>query len=98
MAVQYSRTVTLTSDLTTIAYGFRPTYVRIDASTANTAYFNFAGLATTNSSTASDAWQLTSGAPPLLIANPERNGMSSSFTARAAVGVTAVIRIEATRL
>lgn len=103
MAQQFSRSVTLSSDLSTIAYGFRPTYVRIDASTANTAYlsFNSTQVATTASSTDSNSFQLTSGAQPLVInglGHGERNGMSTGFTGLAAVGLTAVIRVLAVRL
>lgn len=102
MAQQFSRNVTLTSDLSTIAYGFRPTYVRIDASTALTAYlsFNTTQVATTASSTDSNSWQLTSGASPLVIYSQgsERNGLSSGFTAIASTGSTALIRVLALRV
>jgi hypothetical protein len=105
MAQQYSRTVTLTSDLSTIAYGFRPTYVRIDPSTAGTAFLALGGfgstlVATTNSTTDSLSYQLTSGAIPLVIDGhgKERNGMSSGFTAIGATGTSTVIRILAVRL
>ena len=102
MAQQYSRNVTLTSDLSTIAYGFRPTYIRIEASTAATAYlsFNSTQIATTASSTDSNSWQLTSGAAPIVIFSQggERNGMSSGFTAIASTGSTALIRVLALRV
>jgi hypothetical protein len=102
MAQQFSRSVTLTSDLSTIAYGFRPTYIRIEASTANTAFlsFNSTQIATTASSTDSNSWQLTSGAPPLVVQSQgvERNGLSSAFTAIASTGSTTLIRVLAVRL
>lgn len=101
MAQQFSRNVTLTSDLSTIAVGFRPTYIRVDASTAGTAYlsFNSTQIATTASSTDSNSWQLTSGNPkPLELSNPISNGMTSIFTAIASTGSTCLIRVLALRV
>lgn len=100
MAQQYGRNVSLTSDLTTIDWGFRPTYIRIDASTANTAYLSFStAVATTVSSGLSGSYQLTSGNPaPIEIRHLDANGMSSALTAIAAVTTTAVIRVLALRI
>jgi hypothetical protein len=101
VAQQFSRNVALTSDLSTIAFGFRPTYIRIDASTAATAYlsFNSTQIATTASSTDSNSFQLTSGsAAPLVLSNPVANGMTSALTAIAATGSTATIRVLALRV
>lgn len=101
MAEQYSRNVSLTSDLSTIAFGFRPNFIRIDASTAGTAYlsFNSTQIATTASSTDSNSFQLTSGnAAPLVFSNPVSNGLTSKLTAIAATGSTAVVRVLAVRI
>lgn len=99
MAQQFSGTIAVTSDLTTVAYGFRPTFIRIDSATANTAYlsFNSTIAATTASSL---GYPLTSGAPPILIDGHgrERNGMSSAFTAITVAGSTATIRVLAVRI
>lgn len=97
---QFGALVTLTSDLTTIDVGFRPNSVRIDASTAGTAYLNFStAVATTVSSGLSGSFQLTSGNPaPLVFDRPIANGMSSRFTAIAATGATAIVRVLAVRI
>ena len=101
MAQQFSATVSLTSDATTVAPGFRPTYLRVDASTLNTAFLNFSStiIATTASSL---GYPLTSGATPLVIGNPSApmvNGMSSQlFTAVTSAGGTTVIRVLAIRI
>lgn len=99
MAQQYSRALTLTSDLSTVAFGFRPTYISVSATTAGTAYLCFStAVATTNSSTDSASYQLTSGAAPLVFSWPNVAGMSSQFTAIASTGTTGVIRVLATRV
>ena len=97
---QFGANVTLTSDLSTIDFGFRPNSIRIDASTAGTAYLNFStAVATTVSSGAAGSFQLTSGHPaPIVFSNPVANGMSSRLTAIAATGSTAVIRVLAVRI
>jgi len=99
MAQMFTATVSLTSDLSTIAYGFRPTSIRIDSATAGTAFLNFNStiIATTASSL---GYALTSGAPPLVFDGHgnERNGMSSGFTAISATGTTTIIRVLAVRI
>ncbi len=96
MAQQFTASVSLTTDLTTVAIGFRPTYLRVDASTANTAFMNFSTVVATTAS--SLGYALTSGAPPLVIFNTERNGMSGGFTAVSSSGGTTVIRVFAVRI
>lgn len=99
MAQHFSGTVSLSSDATTVAYGFRPNYVRIEASTANITFLNFSStiIATTASSL---GFALTSGAAPLVFDGhgAERNGMSSQFTAVTSAGGTTVIRVLAVRI
>lgn len=96
MAQQFTNTVSLTSDASTIAYGFRPTYLRVESSTAGTAFLNFSTVIATTAS--SLGFQLTSGAFPLVIANPAVNGMSSQFTAITSTSLTTVIRVLAVRI
>jgi hypothetical protein len=103
MSQQFSRLIALSSDATTISFSMRPTYLRIESSTAGTAFlsFNTTQIATTASSTDSNSWQLTSGAAPLVIDRPgqmSNNGMSSAFTAIASTGSTATIRVLAVRV
>ena len=99
MAQMFTGTVTLTSDLTTVAYGFRPNFIRIDPTTLNTAFlsFNSTIIATTASSL---GYAFTSGAPPLTFDGhgAERNGLSSGFTAISSSGGSTVIRVLAVRI
>jgi hypothetical protein len=98
VAQQFGQNVTLTSDLSTIAFGFRPNFIRIDASTAGTAYLNFSTAAASTGSTGG-SFQLTSGnSAPIVLSNPVANGMSSALTAIAAASSTAVIRVIALRI
>jgi len=97
LAQQFSASVSLTTDLTTVAFGFRPTYIRVEPSTANTAFLNFSTIIATTAS--SLGFALTSGAVPLVIANPIVNGMSSAgFTAVSSSGGTTIIRVFAVRI
>ena len=97
MAQQFTGTISLTSDATTIAAGFRPTYLRVDASTLNTAFLSFSTIIATTASTI--GYPLTSGAPALIpIPMPVVNGMSSQFTAVTSAGGTTVIRVLAIRI
>ena len=99
MAQQFTATVSLTTDVTTVAPGFRPTYLRIDATTLNTAFLNFSStvLATTASSL---GYPFTSGSSPLVLSvvGADVNGMSSQFTAVSSSGGTTVIRVLAIRI
>jgi len=99
MAQMFTGSVSLTSDLSTIAYGFRPNYIRVDSATAGTAFisFNTTVVATTASSL---GYALTSGAFPLVFDGhgAERNGMSTGFTAVTSSGGTTVIRVLAVRI
>lgn len=97
MAQQFSAAVTLSTDLTTVTFGFRPTYIRVESATAGSAFMNFSTVVATTAS--SLGFQLTSGAIPLVISNPVSNGMSSAgFTAVSSSGGTAVIRVLAIRI
>ena len=97
MAQQFTASVSLTTDLTTVTIGFRPTYMRVDASTLNTAFLNFSTIIATTAS--SLGYALTSGAPPLILDRPITNGMSSAgFTAVSSSGGTTVIRVFAVRI
>jgi len=98
MPQQFTGTVSLTSDATTIAPGFRPTYLRVDASTLNTAFISFSTVIATTASTI--GYPLTSGATPLVLPTPVPvvNGMSSQFTAVTSAGGTTVIRVLAIRI
>ena len=99
MAQQFSRNLTLTSDNVLTSFGFRPTYIRIDPSTAGTAFLSFTtAVGTTASSADSASFQLTTGGQPLVISNTITNGMSSQFNAIASTGTTAVIRVFALRI
>lgn len=98
MAQQFTNLVSLTSDATTVGYGFRPNFIRIESSTAGTAFFNFSStvIATTASSL---GFSLTSGnAIPITFTNPATQGMSSAFTAVTSAGATTVIRVGAWRI
>lgn len=97
MAQHFGASVSLTSDNSFTSFGFRPTYVRIDASTLNSAFLHFQ---TSMGSTASSfgGYQLTSGAPPIVISNAEISGMSSGFHALTTAGGTTVIRVLAIRI
>ena len=99
MAQQFTGTISLTSDATTVAYGFRPTFIRVDPTTLNTAFLNFSStvIATTASSL---GYAFTSGAPPLTFDGhgAERNGLSSGFTAVSSSGGTTVIKVLAVRI
>ncbi len=98
MAQQFCGTVSLTSDATTIAYGFRPLYLRVDGTTLNTAFLNFSTVIATTAS--SLGYPLTSGAVPLVVSGmgKERNGLSSGFTAVTSAGGTTVLRVLAVRI
>jgi|SRR5688572_5444256 len=97
MAQQFTGTISLTSDATTVTPGFRPTYLRVDASTLNTAFISFSTVIATTASTI--GYPLTSGAAALVIPSlPVVNGMSSQFTAVTSAGGTTVIRVLAVRL
>lgn len=99
MAQMFTGTVSLTSDLSTVAYGFRPNFIRVDSATAGTAFLNFNStiIATTASSL---GYALSSGAPPLTFDGhgAERNGLSSGFTAVTSSGGTTVIKVLAVRI
>jgi hypothetical protein len=96
LAQQFTGAISLTSDATTVAPGFRPTYIRVDAATANTVFLNFSTVIATTASTL--GYSLTSGATPLVIANPVVNGMTSQFTAVTSAGGTTVVRVLAVRI
>lgn len=98
MAQQFTGTVSLTSDATTVAFGFRPTYARVDASTLGSAFISFSTVIATTASTI--GYPLTSGATPLILNSPVPvvNGFSSQFTAVSSAGATTVIRVLAVRL
>lgn len=99
MAQQFSRNLSLTSDNVLTSFGFRPTFIRIDAATAGTAYLSFTtAVATTNSSADSASYQLTSGVNPLIVATDLLKGYTSQFNGIAATGSTTVIRILAVRI
>ena len=97
MAQQFTATVSLTSDLSTVAFGFRPNFIRVDPTTLNTAFlsFNSTIVATTASSL---GYAFTSGAVPLTFSNPVANGMTSQFTAVSSSGGTTVIKVFAVRI
>jgi hypothetical protein len=97
MAQQFTGTISLTSDATTVAYGFRPTYLRVDASTLNSAFISFSTVIATTASTI--GYPLSSGAAPLIPTPlPVVNGMSSQFTAVTSAGGTTVIKVLAIRI
>jgi hypothetical protein len=98
MAQQYNRVHTVTSDLTTVSLGFRPTYLRIDCSTANTAFISFTSAVATTGSTSNDSYQLTTGSIPLELRWLDVGGGSSAFTALASTGSTGTIRVLALRI
>ena len=97
MAQQFTNTVSLTSDLSTIAFGFRPHFIRIDATTLNTAFLSFATTIPATTA-ATVGYPFTSGAPPLTFSNPIANGLTSIFTAISSSGGTTVIRVFAVRI
>jgi hypothetical protein len=96
LAQQFTGTVSLTSDATTIAAGFRPTYLRVDASTLNSAFISFSTVIATTASTI--GYPLSSGATPIVIFKEDVNGMSSQFTAVTSAGGTTVIKVLAIRI
>jgi hypothetical protein len=98
VAQQYNGLLALTSDLTTVSFGFRPNFIKVDASTANTAYLSFGSTVATTGSTTNDSYQLTSGGASLLFSNPAAGGLTSRFFAIASTSSTATIRVLAVRI
>jgi hypothetical protein len=99
MPSQFTGTISLTSDATTVAPGFRPTFLRVDSATANTVFLSFSTVIATTASTI--GYPLTSGAASLIFpqpAVPVVNGFSSQFTAVTSAGGTTVVRVLAVRI